>query len=128
MLRKILALGAIVLLSVSGCGEKKADPAKVGEAIRLIDNKEFEKGIALLDDLARSSPSDETLKKTQAQGHVKYGNYFMYESTLPPKEKYPSALRQYRTAAALDPANEEAKQNIGLIEGTYNQTGRTIPN
>jgi len=45
----------------------------------------------------------------------------------PRKKKYPSALRQYRLVATIDPANAEAKQNINLIEGIYNQMGRPIP-
>ena len=51
----------------------------------------------------------------------------MYESSLPPKEKYPAALKQYRFVATIDPSNAEAKQNISLVEGIYSQMGRPIP-
>ena len=128
MRRSILVLSVLWLLLVASCGEKKADPSKITVATNLVTNKDFEKGIAMLDDMGKSSPNDEMLKKAQVDAHIKYGNYFMYESTLPPKEKYPSALRQYRIAAAIEPTNAEAKQNISLIEGIYNQMGRTIPN
>jgi hypothetical protein len=127
MLKKLLAFSILSLLFAAGCGEKKADPAKIDEATRLIANKDFEKGIAMIDDLGKSSPSDELVKKAQIDAHLKYANYFMYESTLPPKEKYPSALRQYRLVATIDPANDEAKQNINLIESIYNQMGRPVP-
>jgi Flp pilus assembly protein TadD len=128
MVRSILVLSVLCLLLVVSCGEKKADPSKIGEATKLVTNKDFEKGIAMLDGMGKSSPSDEVLKKAQVNAHIMYGNYFMYESTLPPKEKYPSALRQYRMATAIEPTNAEAKQNINLIEGIYNQMGRTVPN
>jgi hypothetical protein len=128
MVRSILVLSVLCLLLVASCGEKKADPSRIGEATTLVTNKDFEKGIAMLHDMGKSSPNDEVLKKAQVDAHIKFGNYLMYESTLPPKEKYPSALRQYRIAAAIDSANAEAKQNINLIEGIYGQMDRTIPN
>jgi len=128
MVRSVLVLSVLCLLLVVSCGEKKADPSKIEEAGKLVTNKDFEKGIVMLDEIGKSSPNDELLKKAQVIAHIKYGNYLMYESPLPPKEKYPSALRQYRMAAAIDPTNADAKQNINLIEGIYNQMGRTVPN
>lgn len=126
--RSILVLSVLCLLLVASCGEKKTDPSKIDEATRLVRNKDFEKGIAMLDDMGKSSPNDEVLKKARVNAHIMYGNYLMYESTLPPKEKYPSALRQYRMAAAIEPTNAEANQNINQIEGIYGQMDRTIPN
>ena len=122
-----MAYAMLLLLFAAGCGEKKADPAKIDEAAKLIANKDFEKGIALIDDLGKASPSDEVVKKEQVDAHMKYANFLMYESLLPPKEKYPSALRQYRFVATIDPTNSEAKENINLIEGIYSQMGRPIP-
>src|SRR5208283_620870 len=127
MIKKLLAYSILSLLFAAGCSEKKADPAKIGEAAKFIANKDFEKGIALVDDLGKSSPSDELVKKAQIDAHMKYANFLMYESLLPPKEKYPSALRQYRLVATIDPGNAEAKENINLIESIYNQMGRSIP-
>ena len=127
MIKKLLVYSILSLLFAAGCGEKKADPTKIDEATKLVANKDFEKGIAMIDDLGKSSPSDELVKNAQVDAHMKYANFLMYESVLPPKEKYPSALRQYRLVAAIDPANAEAKQNINLIEGIYNQMGRPIP-
>ena len=127
MIKKLLAFSLLSLLFAAGCGEKKADPAKIDEATKLIAAKDFEKGIAMIDEMGKSSPSDQLVKKAQIDAHLKYANYFMYESTLPPKEKYPSALREYRFVATIDPTNDDAKQNINLIEGIYNQMGRPIP-
>ncbi|HTR82197.1 MAG TPA: hypothetical protein VMM58_11260 [Bacteroidota bacterium] len=127
MYRKFLILGVLSLLFVGGCGEKKADPAKLDEVAKLIGAKNFDKGVPMIDEMAKESPSDPAVKKAQIDAHMQYANYFMYESTLPPKEKYPSALRQYRLVASIDPTNTEAQQNINLIEGIYNQMGRPIP-
>jgi hypothetical protein len=127
MIKKLLAYSILSLLFAAGCGEKKADPAKIDAAAKLIANKDFDKGIALVDDLGKSSPNDEQVKKVQIDAHLKYANFLMYESLLPPKEKYPSALRQYRLVATIDPANAEAKENINMIEGIYNQMQRPVP-
>ena len=127
MTRKLLLFCALSLILASGCGEKKADPAKLDQAAKLINNKEYEKGIAILEDVGKGSPSDVAVKAARVDAHMKYANYFMYESSFPPKEKYPSALREYRLVTEIDPANNEAKQNISLIEGIYNQMGRPIP-
>ena len=127
MIKKLLVFSFLSVLFAAGCGEKKADPAKIDEATKLIANKDFDKGIPMIDDLGKASPSDEFVKKAQIDAHLKYANFLMYESLLPPKEKYPSALRQYRLVATIDPSNAEAKQNINLIEGIYGQMGRPIP-
>ncbi len=127
MIKKLMLFSVLSLAFAAGCGEKKADPAKIDEATKLIAAKDFDKGIAMIDDLGKASPSDELVKKAQVDGHLKYANFLMYESLLPPKEKYPSALRQYRLVASIDPSNGEAKDNIKLIEGIYNQMGRPIP-
>ncbi len=127
MMRKQLLCLVLLFVFTAGCGEKKADPAKIDDATRLIAAKDFDKGIAMIDDLGKESPSDELVKKARVDAHLKYANFLMYESSLPPKEKYPSALRQYRLVASIDPGNAEAKENINLIEGIYNQMGRSIP-
>ena len=70
--RKLLLLATLSLLCVSGCGEKKVDPAKIEEVNKLIAGKDFDKGIPLIDDMAKASPSDETVKKTQIGAHMQY--------------------------------------------------------
>ena len=79
MSRRFLLLAALSFLFISGCGEKKADPAKIDEASKLIAGKDFDKGIPMIDDMAKSSPSDEAVKKAQISAHMQYANYFMYE-------------------------------------------------
>ncbi|HTX19839.1 MAG TPA: hypothetical protein VMG34_14385 [Bacteroidota bacterium] len=127
MSRKFLFLAAASFFILSGCGEKKADPARIEEVNKLIAAKNFDKGIPMIDGMAKDSPSDQAVKQAQISAHIQYANYFMYETSLPPHEKYPSALKEYRFVAQIDPTNAEAKQNIDLIEGIYNQMGRPVP-
>ena len=63
MIKKLLVYSILSLLLAAGCGEKKADPTKIDEATKLVANKDFEKGIAMIDDLGKSSPSDELVKR-----------------------------------------------------------------
>ncbi len=128
MIRKLTFI--IVFLSLAtliGCSEKKADPAQIQKANDAIAQGNFEGGVATLDSLAKESPNDDALKRARADAHMKYANYLMYDSPLPPHQKYPGALKQYRVVVSLDPANQEAKQDINMIESIYQQMGRPIP-
>lgn len=128
MIRKyVFAVVVLMLAVVVGCGGKKADPAEIQKANNALAKGDFESGVAILDSLAKESPNDDALKQARADAHMKYGDYLMYDSPLPPHQKYPGALRQYRIVASLDPSNQQAKQNINMIESIYNQMGRPIP-
>jgi tetratricopeptide (TPR) repeat protein len=118
---------ALLLITIVGCGGKKADPAQIQKANEAVAKGDFENGITVLDSLAKESPNDDALKQARADAHMKYGDYLMYDSPLPPHQKYPGALKQYRIVALLDPSNQQAKQNITMIESIYNQMGRPIP-
>lgn len=113
-------------LIAAGCGGK-ADPAKITEGTQLIEKGDYEKGLAILDQLGKETPGDDAVKVARINGHLKYGKYLEYESSLPPREKYPSALRQYRVVLSLDANNTDAKNEASLIESIYNQMGRPIP-
>lgn len=54
-------------------------------------------------------------------------NIVMTSDALGAKEKYPWSLSLYRMADQMSPGNEEAGQNIQMIEGIYQQMGRPIP-
>lgn len=58
---------------------------------------------------------------------VRLGTATMSAPSLPPREKYPNALRYYREALALDPSNKEAANNKAMIEDIYRGMGRPIP-
>lgn len=46
---------------------------------------------------------------------------------LPPRVKYPTALKYYREVLKVDPKNENASKNAELIVGIYKQMGRPVP-
>ncbi|MDE3058793.1 MAG: hypothetical protein KGJ59_12640 [Bacteroidota bacterium] len=118
---------ALLITVIAGCSGKKADPVQIHKANEALARGEFETGIALLDSLAQESPDDDALKSARAAAHMKYADYLMYDSPLPPHQKYPGALRQYRIVVSLDPTNQEAKQDIDMIESIYRQMGKPIP-
>jgi cyclophilin family peptidyl-prolyl cis-trans isomerase len=46
---------------------------------------------------------------------------------LPPRDKYPTALRVYRQIVGVDAGNKPAQKMIKMIEDTYRAMGRPIP-
>lgn len=125
---KLLFPCSIVLaLLLTGCGGKNENVAKIGEANKTIAAGDFDKGIALLDALGKDAPADTTVLRARIDAYMNYATFLMYESPLPPKQKYSTALKMYRFAVKLDPTNKVAKENIATIEGIYQQMGRPIP-
>ena len=51
----------------------------------------------------------------------------MYNDALPPRMKYPQALRSYRTVLQYDKTNKKAQEGIATIEGIYKSMGRPVP-
>jgi hypothetical protein len=126
-MKLFLPIVLVAALVFGGCSGKNSDAAKIADAGKAIDAGEFEKGVALLDALGKDNPGDPAVKKARVDGYMKYANHLMFASNLPPKQKYSTALKMYRNVVALDPTNEEAKKNAGMIEGIYTQMGRPIP-
>ncbi|QOJ12656.1 MAG: hypothetical protein HRU74_11570 [Chthonomonadaceae bacterium] len=77
-------------------------------------------------DLAEK-PADEGVQKAYIAASLKYAEATMYADEIPAKEKYPEALRVYRTVLKVDPANQEAKEWIKTIEDIYASMGRPVP-
>ncbi|MFA6455755.1 MAG: hypothetical protein WCW40_02950 [Bacteroidota bacterium] len=126
MTYRLFAVAVIALLI--GCTEPKADADKLNHANALINTGEYEQGIQIMDDLAKSSPNDPALKQSLISAHLKFGHYFMFNDTLAPKVKYPSALKQYREVLKLDPNHQDAKENAQQIIDIYKMMGREVPN
>jgi hypothetical protein len=73
------------------------------------------------------SPNDAALKKQLADATFQNAQFYMYNSPLPPGQKYPKALALYRQTVKLDPSNELARESIDTIEGIYRSMNRPIP-
>ena len=52
----------------------------------------------------------------------------MFNDTLSPRIKYPSALKQYREVLKLDHSNKDAQDNANQIMDIYKMMGREVPN
>jgi tetratricopeptide (TPR) repeat protein len=121
MLGKLIPTLALAALLASA-----ANP-KVTEAQAKVKAGKFEDAIALLEPAYKSNPKDAEVSKALADAHLKYGDSFMYNEQLPPRQKYRPALKQYREVLAIDPANKDAKTKANMIEGIYKQMGMPVP-
>lgn len=101
--------------------------AKVAEAQAKVKAGKFEEALALLDPAHKTNPKDAEITKALAETHLKYGDSFMYNEALPPRQKYRPALKQYRDVLTFDPQNKDALAKIKLIEGIYKQMGMPVP-
>jgi tetratricopeptide (TPR) repeat protein len=119
---RIIRTFATFALSI---GLVMAEDATV-KAKALMKEKKFEEAIKLLETAYAKSKTGE-VKQALADAHVANGNAFMYNDALPPFQKYPNALRQFRKALEYDKENAKAKANIATIEGIYKSMGRPVP-
>ena len=74
-----------------------------------------------------AKPKDKRLQKAFVVATDRYATATMNAPSLPPRMKYPTALRLYREALKVDPANHEAKNNADMIVSIYKSMGRPVP-
>ncbi len=115
-----------ILLAFALATALLAADAVVTQATQLVTAKKFDEAIALLDKSYKAKPTPE-LSKALASASMAKADDAMYGNSLPPREKYPTALRTYRQVLKYDKANKKAQENIATIEGIYKQMGRPIP-
>lgn len=115
----VLILGASLLVWA-------ANP-KIADANAKVKAGKYEEAIAVLEPLHKAAPKDAEVTSALANAHLKYGDYFMYNEQLPPRQKYRPALKQYRTVLKYDPANKDAAVKIKTIETIYKQMGMPVP-
>lgn len=120
-------LGKTVLAILAAAVCLLAANPKVTQADAKVKAGKFEEAFALLDPLHKANPKDAEVNKALAAAHLKYADSFMNNESLPPRQKYRPALKQYREVLTYDPANKDAKEKINLIEGIYKQMGMPIP-
>lgn len=121
----VIVIAMLALLV--GCAEQKADVEKLNHANALVNTAQFEEGIKQLEEIQKKSPSDTALQQSLVSAHIKYGHFFLYNDTLSPKVKYPSALKHYRAALKIDPNNKDAQDNANQIIDIYKMMGREVP-
>jgi tetratricopeptide (TPR) repeat protein len=98
----------------------------VADAKKKISEKKYDEAIALLEPDYKAKPRPE-VAKTLAQAQLAKGDSFMYNDSLPPRQKYPTALRAYREVLKYDKENKQAQQGVKTIEDIYKSMGRPVP-
>ena len=103
-----------------------ANPA-LQESKKLIAAKKYDEAITALEKAQKAEPKSAEVQKTFAEAYLAQGDSFMYNDALPPRMKYPQALRAYRKVLDYDKANKKAQSGIATIEGIYKSMGRPVP-
>ena len=98
----------------------------VAEARKKVADKKYDEAIAQLEAEHKTKPRAE-VKKALAETYLAKADSFMYNDALPPRTKYPTALRAYREVLKYDKDNKKAQQGIATIEGIYKSMGRPVP-
>ena len=73
------------------------------------------------------TPKSPKAKKDFTTIGAAYGHESMVSNALPPRTKYPQALKIYREVLKVDPNEKTAKSESELIISIYKQMGRPIP-
>lgn len=121
---RIIALFLIVAApwALFAQGGQPAKPSK--DRLALV---QAEKAYVAAKKAYTTDPKTPATRKRYVDATVGYGTKTMLSPLLAPKEKYPKALRLYREALQVDPANKEALENKAMIEQIYKSMNRPIP-
>jgi tetratricopeptide (TPR) repeat protein len=103
-----------------------ADPA-VDKARKDIADKKYDEAITALETAQKKSPKSAEVTKALADAYLAKGDSLMANEQMPPRMKYPSALKAYRQVLVYDKANKKAQSQIATIEGIYKSMGRPVP-
>jgi tetratricopeptide (TPR) repeat protein len=98
----------------------------VDEAKKKIADKKFDEAITQLETAHKAKPQPE-VKKALGEAHLAKAESFMYNEQLPPRMKYPTALKHYREVLKYDKENKTAQNGITTIESIYKSMGRPVP-
>ncbi len=99
----------------------------VTDAKALIKAKKFEEAVTLLEPALKAKPADAATKATMVEALMGSADSYMYNESLPPFKKYPTALRMYRRVVEIDKGHQKAKDNVAMIENIYKSMGRPVP-
>ena len=121
---KVMSYRNLLLLGTLAVSLLAADA--VTDAKKKIAEKKYDEAISQLEAAYKTKPQP-AVKKALADAYLAKGDSFMYNDSLPPRMKYPPALKAYREVLKYDAANKKAKENVASIEGIYKSMGRPIP-
>jgi len=121
-----MATGKFLMSFVlAGVLPSAADSA-VEQARKNISAKKYDEAITQLEAAYKTKPSPD-VKKALADAYLAKADSFMTDDSVPPRVKYPTALRSYREVLKYDKDNKRAQEGISTIENIYKSMGRPIP-
>lgn len=103
-----------------------ADPS-VEQARKQLADKKYDEAIASLDTAFKKNPKSVDVKAGLIEAYLAKGDSLMNDPAMPPRVKYPGALKSYRQVLTYEKTNKKALDNIATIEGIYKSMGRPIP-
>ena len=115
-----------LLLAFAAVSLFAADPA-VTQAKKQIAEKNYDAAITSLQAASKANPKSPEIKATLVEAMLAKADSIMYNHALPPRSKYPDALRGYRQVLTVDKENQKAKASISPIESLYKSMGRPVP-
>lgn len=74
-----------------------------------------------------ADPKNDETKKKLVEATYEFGNKVMLDENLPPRVKYPTALKMYKRVLEIDPTHQKAANDKKTIEDIYASLGRPIP-
>src|SRR4051812_34239520 len=108
-------------------GALVAADSSVDKAKKQIAAKQYDEAIVTLEGAQKANPKSPEVRKALADAYLGKGDSMMYNESLPPRMKYPGALKAYRQVLQYDKDNKKAHDGINTIEGIYKSMGRPIP-
>jgi tetratricopeptide (TPR) repeat protein len=117
----------ILLAGVFAIALVAATNQAVTGARQQVKEGKFEQAITALEKAHKEAPKDAEVRTALVDARLAYGDHFMHHGEMPPRVKYPAALKQYRAVLELDKDNAKAKENIATIESIYKSMGREVP-
>lgn len=119
--------GRAILAALAAAAALLAADVNVSAARKLILDGKYKEAIESLDKQYKAHPDSAAVKAALADAHYASGEQFLKNDQLPPREKYPNALKEYRTVLTFDKDSKRAQARIQQIEAIYQQMGRKPP-
>lgn len=98
--------------------EKKAEKTKIAA---------LEKSYKAAKAISAKAPKDAKKRTAYVKATNAYGYAVMTAASIPPKDKYPRALKLYRESQKVAPGDVDSKKWVKTIEDIYRSMGRPIP-
>jgi tetratricopeptide (TPR) repeat protein len=87
----------------------------------------YQKAYSAAKKILAAKPKDPKVRSNFVAAGNRLATRTMTADSLPPRMKYPTALRLYREVLKVEPKNYEAKNNSEMIISIYKSMGRPIP-